>query len=85
MYAHRIPDTIISWLKLTTPPRIFGGVCSAMYIGDTNDAQPTESPRTNRAAISSGTFWENAEARAAITYTAPDSAFVHRRLIRSAR
>ena len=39
MYAARMPSVTISWLKLTTPPRIRGGTSSAMYIGETNEAR----------------------------------------------
>ena len=42
----------ISWLKLTTPPRIRGGTSSAMYIGATNDAVPTARPSQKRDATS---------------------------------
>ena len=54
MYATKIPIVTISWLKLTTPPRIRFGTSSAMYIGETNDAVPTLRPRTNRDARISG-------------------------------
>ena len=47
-----MPLTIISWLNETSPPRIRLGESSARYIGETNEAVPTETPRMNRAAIS---------------------------------
>ena len=71
MYAARIPIVTISWLKLTSPPRIFGGTSSPMYIGATNDAVPTARPSTKRATISSHTFGASAEAIAATANTMP--------------
>ena len=47
------PCTIISWLNDTSPPRIRRGATSAMYMGDTKEAVPTESPSRKRAAINS--------------------------------
>ena len=65
MYAARIPDTIMSWLNDTSPPRMRFGESSARYIGETNDAVPTERPSTNRAAISWSGLWEKAHPSAA--------------------
>jgi hypothetical protein len=62
-----MPLTIISWLKEVTPPRMRLGASSEMYIGETNEAVPTEMPSTKRAPISSGAVCEKAEARAPIT------------------
>lgn len=67
------------------PPRIRGGVCSAMYSGATNEAVPTDRPSTNLAATSHGTFCANAAASAPTTYTQPDRHVVHLRLILSER
>jgi hypothetical protein len=52
-----------------------------MYIGDTNDAVPTDRPSTNRAAISSFADCERAHAMAASVYTTPDTILVRRRPI----
>lgn len=84
MYATRMPLVTISWLNETVPPRISGGVFSAMYIGATNEAVPTPRPSTNRAAINQGRLSASADARAATTYTQPEPNFVHLRLNRSA-
>jgi hypothetical protein len=62
-----MPLVIMSWLNDTTPPRIRVGVCSEMYIGETNEAVPTDNPRTNRAITSSGTFWAKADPSAPST------------------
>ncbi|HEX5561096.1 MAG TPA: hypothetical protein VFX52_05590 [Nocardioidaceae bacterium] len=70
---------------MTVPPRIRGGVCSAMYSGATNDAVPTERPSTNRAAMSQVTSWAKAAASAPTTYTHPERHFVHLRLSFSER
>ena len=56
-----MPLTIISWLNDVTPPRMRLGASSEMYIGETNEAVPTEMPSTNRAMISSGAACENAD------------------------
>jgi hypothetical protein len=50
MYATRMPSVIMSWLKVTTPPRMRGGTSSAMYMGATNDAVPTARPSQKRPA-----------------------------------
>ena len=60
-----MPLTIISWLNETRPPRIRFGDSSARYIGETNEAVPTDRPRMNRAAISSFADCANAHSSAA--------------------
>ena len=53
--AAMMPLTIISWLKEVTPPRMRLGVCSAMYIGETNETVPKEMPaRSGRAQLRCG-------------------------------
>jgi hypothetical protein len=54
-------------LNDVTPPRIFLGASSEMYIGATNDAVPTAMPSTKRAAISSVEVCASAEPSAPTT------------------
>jgi hypothetical protein len=84
MYATRMPLVIISWLKLTNPPRIFFGASSPMYIGDTNDAVPTEIPSTNRATIRTQTVGDRALQIAPTAKMQPEI-FVRRRPMAPAR
>jgi hypothetical protein len=62
-----MPLTTISWLKEVTPPRIFFGASSEMYIGETKEAVPTAMPSTRRAPINSQGVCAAAEPRAPST------------------
>src|SRR3954451_16754117 len=66
-YAARMPSVTISWLKLTTAPRIRGGTSSAMYMGETNDAQPTARPSQKRPASICQYDWASAQPMPPIT------------------
>ena len=76
---------IIGWLKLTRRPRMFFGASSPLYIGDTNEAVPTEMPSTKHATINTRIVGESAHQIAATAKTQPEMIFVGRRPIAPAR
>jgi len=65
-YDSRMPEVTASWLNDTRPPRRRGGETSDTYMGDTNDAVPTDSPRRNRKPMSMGTLTDSAQPMAAM-------------------
>ena len=50
IWAASIPITMVSWLRVTSLPRMDAGAASAMYIGLRPEAIPIAIPPTKRAA-----------------------------------
>lgn len=79
-----MPNCVISWLNAAIPPRSSVGECSEMYIGATNDAVPTPSPTTKRAASSHPRSGPRYDPRAPTVNTTPATSSVDFRLMTSA-
>ena len=61
MIEQREPVTIANWLIVTRKPRIRAGEISAMYMGDTTEANPTPTPPRMRKALNWVMFEGKAE------------------------
>ena len=65
----RMPLVIDSWLSETSAPRRSGGATSPMYIGTTNEAEPTPTPMTKRLTQNSHSTGVSDEASRPTTNT----------------